>query len=92
MEQGYPRFMVYREDEQTQEERERERIQSAILEKLDKNGFGIKIEEDFYMGMPCMLLDNNYPLEIYKFVNNTPTLIQTFYSWDEIEKFANSIN
>ena len=90
MKQGYPLFIV--RDKQTQEEMERERIQRPILEKLDKKGFGIKIEEDFYMGMPCMLFDNNYPLEIYKFLNNAPTLIQTFYNWEEIEKFANSIN
>lgn len=85
----YPLFRVY---EPSKEEIELEKNQSPILEKLSDMGFGIKIADDMFMDMPCMIHKNNYPLELYRCVDNVLTHVQTFYSWDEIREFSKSIN
>lgn len=89
MEQGYPIFRVY---EPTKEEKELENRQRSVLEKLSEKGYGIKIDDDFYMDMPCRLDNNNFPLEIYHLVNNEPNMVQIFHKWEEVEKFASTIN
>lgn len=55
-------------------------------------GFGVKIADDMFMDMPCRIDKNNYPLEVYRCVDNVPMLVKTFYSWEEIREFSKSIN
>lgn len=85
----YPIFRVYKP---SKEEQALTEIQKPVLEKLSASGFGVKISDDIFMDIPCRIDENNYPFELYSCINNIPTLTKTFQSWEEIEKFANSIN
>lgn len=85
----YPIFRVYKP---SKEEQALAEIQELVLEKLSVSGFGVKISDDIFMDMPCRIDENNYPFELCCCIDNVPTVVKTFYSWEEIEKFANSIN
>ena len=84
-----PIFSVYKP---SKEEQALAEIQKPVLEKLSTSGFGVKISDDIFMDMPCRIDENNYPFELYRCANNVMVLVRTFQNWEEIEKFANSIN
>lgn len=89
MKQGYPLFEVY---QPSKEEIELESVQRPVLEKLSNAGFGVKVADNTYMDIPCIIGNGDFPLEVYRLVDNEPTLIQIFNKWEEIEKFANAMN
>lgn len=85
----YPIFSVYIP---SKEEQALEEIQKPVLEKLSASGFGVKISDDIFMDIPCRIDKNNYPLDLYRCVDNVLTPAKTFYSWEEILEFSKSIN
>ena len=88
MEQG-PIFRVYKP---SKKEIELADSQRPVLDKLDNAGYGVKVADDTYMDMPWMVNSDSLPLEVYCFDNDEPTFVQIFYKWEEIEKFASTIN
>lgn len=86
---NYPRFVV--QDKISEKDLELERFQQPVLDKLSGAGYGVKVMDDLYMDIPCLLKDNNYPLELYHLVDDKPALVRTFYKWEEVAEFANEL-
>lgn len=63
--------------------------QKAVLSVMKNNGFGIRVTEDMYFSMPCLLRDDDFPIEVYQ--KNTDTLI-CFSTWKELEEYSNKIS
>lgn len=74
--------------EPTEEDIRLENLQKDTLTKLDDMGYGIKVAEGIYLPMPCLIHENNYPIEICN-SDNQPGHI--FQNWEEIQKFYDSL-
>lgn len=89
MKHNYPIFKIHKP---SAKEIELANHQRPILEKLSDAGFGVKVADDTYMEMPWRVDSDTLPLEVYCLNDDEPAFVQTFNNWEEIEKFASTIN
>lgn len=62
--------------------------QKTVLEELDKKGYGIYISDNFYMPIPILLRESNFPIDLYD--SHTDSKI-TISNWEELVNLSNSI-
>lgn len=78
----------FRISKPTEEDVRLENLQKDTLTKLNNMGYGIKVTEGVYLSLPCIIYDNNYPIEI---CNSDNQPMHIFQNWEEIQKFCDSL-
>lgn len=59
--------------------------QKSVLQKMENDGFGVKVAEGIYFPMPSFLSDDNFPIEIYQGKTNTLICVD---NWKELEDYS----
>ena len=54
--------------------------QEPVLKKLDSLGYGIYVEEGYYLPIPTLLTEGNFPLNLYYSCTDEKITVQ---NWDE---------
>lgn len=78
----------FRISKPTEEDVRLEKLQKDTLTKLNNMGYGIKVTKGVYLSLPCIIYDNNYPIEI---CNSDNQPVRIFQNWEEIQKFCDSL-
>ena len=62
-----------------------EMAQKPILEKLEEKGYSLYIEKDFYMPIPNIIYENNFPIELYDSHADAKIIVN---NWNELSKLV----